>query len=547
MEKNVETELKLLFGKRELKALLELPLVTKKTIKGSHQSLKLVNAYYDTRDLILRQAGIAYRIRQTGKAFEQTVKMSKRAAGGLTSRGEYTVSAKGWHPAPDKFNGSGLPLDLEGLLGGAMLEKLFSVRVRREVRLLQVTKETVVEMAIDEGHVLAGKKKDTINEVELELKEGRLGDLLEFTAQIAQRIPFFTESRSKYVRGLNLLGKMDPAAQAWTSFEPEGKSSYAGAVKGQIYQYGTRILEEQNAFRESHIEEEADRIFLPSFRTILRTLFWVRTLFDRAHGLVMNLRTVTEPLEKLHTLKEFRATWRKLYKSAGPLAGSDKLTDLVEKDIARTADKIRGQVRDGVYTAVLFSVYAALEQGSWNAGDYLQLDQMLQLSAERTLEEIHHRLVEQSRKEAPAAAAGKKGKERRSKARRQDGGACEEEKLLARFLEQAAPLMGHLGDIAGRVKIEALTKDGRKKLARLAESLEGSMARARLLQYAAAQLGQVRDAVTACEAGLLCGWLLAASQAERRKQVKYFRKWAAEVRLPEKADNMPPRPVPEKA
>ena len=546
MEKNVETELKLLFGKKELKALLELPLVAKKTAKGSHKSLKLVNAYYDTRDLILRQAGIAYRIRQTGKAFEQTVKMSKRAAGGLTSRGEYTVPVKGWHPALDKFNGSGLPLDLEGLLGGALLEKLFSVRVRRDVRLLQVTKETVVEMAIDEGHILAGKKKDTINEVELELKEGRIGDLLAFTAQIAQHIPFFTESRSKYVRGLTLLGKMDPAAQAWKPFGPDGKNSYAGAVKGQIYQYGTRILEEQNAFRESHIEEEADRIFLPSFRMILRNLFWVRTMFDRAHGLAMNLRTVTEPLEKLHTLKELRAAWRKLYKSVGSLAGSDKLTDLVDKDIARTADKIRGQVRDGAYTAVLFSVYAALEQGSWNAGEYLQLDQMLQLSAERTLEELHQRLVEQSRKEGPAAADGKKGKEGKGKARKDDA-ARAEEKLLARFLEQAAPLMGHLGEIADMVKIEALTKDGRKKLARLAGSLEGSMARARLLQYTAAQLGSVKDAVTAREAGLLCGWLLAASQEDRRKQVKYFRKWADEVRLPEKAGNMPPRTVPEKA
>ena len=88
MEKNVETEVKLLVGKKELKELLELPLVAKRVRKGSHETLKLVNAYYDTKDLLLRQAGIAYRIRQTGNAFEQTVKMSKKAAGGLTSRGE---------------------------------------------------------------------------------------------------------------------------------------------------------------------------------------------------------------------------------------------------------------------------------------------------------------------------------------------------------------------------------------------------------------------------------------------------------------------------
>ena len=180
MEKNVETEVKLLVGKKELKELLELPLVAKRVRKGSHETLKLVNAYYDTKDLLLRQAGIAYRIRQTGNAFEQTVKMSKKAAGGLTSRGEYTVPAQGWRPDWTAFAGAGLPLDVEGLLGGALVEKLFSVRVKRDVRLLQVTADTVVEMAIDQGCVLAGKRKDTIGEVELELKEGKVEDLLAY-------------------------------------------------------------------------------------------------------------------------------------------------------------------------------------------------------------------------------------------------------------------------------------------------------------------------------------------------------------------------------
>ena len=44
MEKNVETEVKLLVGKKELKELLELPLVAKRVRKGSHETLKLVNA-----------------------------------------------------------------------------------------------------------------------------------------------------------------------------------------------------------------------------------------------------------------------------------------------------------------------------------------------------------------------------------------------------------------------------------------------------------------------------------------------------------------------
>ena len=94
MEKNVETEIKLLIGKKDMKTLLASPLVAKKTKKGSHKTIKLVNIYYDTRDLLLQQAGIAYRVRQDGKKYEATVKLSKKEAGGLSARQEYNVAVK---------------------------------------------------------------------------------------------------------------------------------------------------------------------------------------------------------------------------------------------------------------------------------------------------------------------------------------------------------------------------------------------------------------------------------------------------------------------
>ena len=60
MEKNTETEIKLIIAKKDVKALVASPLVAKKTKKGSHKTVKLVNIYFDTRDLLLHQAGIAY-------------------------------------------------------------------------------------------------------------------------------------------------------------------------------------------------------------------------------------------------------------------------------------------------------------------------------------------------------------------------------------------------------------------------------------------------------------------------------------------------------
>ena len=57
------------------------------------------------------------------------------------------------------FTELGLETDLEELLAGEELQKLFTVEVKREIRLLQVTPETVLEMAIDQGKINAGKQK----------------------------------------------------------------------------------------------------------------------------------------------------------------------------------------------------------------------------------------------------------------------------------------------------------------------------------------------------------------------------------------------------
>ena len=94
-------------------------------------------------------------------------------------------------PTVSGFTELGLETDLEELLAGEELQKLFTVEVKREIRLLQVTPETVLEMAIDQGKINAGKQKEKIDEVELEIKAGTKADLLDFTAQIAAKIPIW--------------------------------------------------------------------------------------------------------------------------------------------------------------------------------------------------------------------------------------------------------------------------------------------------------------------------------------------------------------------
>ncbi len=360
MEKNVETEIKLLIAKKDVKNLTASSLVAKRTKKGSHKTVKLVNIYFDTRDLLLRQAGIAYRVRQNGKKYEATVKMSRTDAGGLSARQEYSVPVKNAKPDLSVFAGSDLQVDFDSLLGTAQIEKLFSVRVKRELRLLQVTKETVVEMAIDQGFISAGGKKETIDEVELELKEGSLADLLAYTAKIAAEVPVFTESRSKYARGLALLDKLEPEG-ARPLQEIDWDKDYCEEYKKQFYQYGTIIMEEQNVFADcGKLQTEADRIFLPYFERMQADLFWLQPVMDGSVGMQANLQGALRPLYKLRDTRALLRRWKSLFKLADGRLGADKVTRFLEKRMEDIGEDIQMQVNRGVYSGIIFSSFFRL-------------------------------------------------------------------------------------------------------------------------------------------------------------------------------------------
>ena len=364
MQNNVETEIKLLIAKKYVKALTASSLIAKKTKKGSHKTVKLVNIYFDTRDLLLRQAGIAYRVRQNGKKFEATVKLGRSEAGGLSARQEYNVAVKNAKPDLSVFSDSGLQVDFDALLGTAQVEKLFTVRVKREIRLLQVTKETVVEMAIDQGFISAGGKKETIDEVELELKEGSLADLLAYTAKIAAEVPVFTESRSKYARGLTLLDKLEPEGTS-PLLELDWEKDYCEEYKKQFYQYGTAVMEEQNVFADcGKLQTEADRIFLPYFERMQEALYWLQPVMDGSAGMQANLQGALRPLYRLRDTKALLRRWQSLFKLADGRLGADKVTRLLENRVEDIGDEIQMQVERGTYSGIVFSLWAAMESAA---------------------------------------------------------------------------------------------------------------------------------------------------------------------------------------
>ena len=92
MQKNVEIELKLLLGKRELKKLLASDLLKGVLRAGSEKKRNLVSSYYDTADLAFKKNGVAYRVRDKGDGtFEATIKTDRNSSGGLSERVEINI------------------------------------------------------------------------------------------------------------------------------------------------------------------------------------------------------------------------------------------------------------------------------------------------------------------------------------------------------------------------------------------------------------------------------------------------------------------------
>lgn len=208
-----EIEIKLNIAADALQKLLASPLVADNIISGSEKVQHLETSYYDTPGLKLMHSGIAYRVRKNGGKYEATVKTQKEAYGGYSCRSEYNIDLPDGNPVLQGFNKAGLNTDLEKLLNGEPLVKLFTVAVERRLCLLKTGAGAVLELAVDSGKIICGVTggECVVNETELELKSGTKKDLLAYAEQIAALVPVTPENRSKYERGMKLCGVL-PAA-----------------------------------------------------------------------------------------------------------------------------------------------------------------------------------------------------------------------------------------------------------------------------------------------------------------------------------------------
>lgn len=192
--------------------------LSKLAVLARHHALqeRLDNIYYDTGDLLLRQKGVALRLRRleagTRPKWLQTLKTTGDQVSALSQRGEWeTPLRRARLCLPPLLQTPWSEFDPDGRVF-ARLAVAFETRFERTRWLLHRRDGSVVEVALDIGQIVAGKHKRPICELELELKAGKVTALFEVAEQIAQSMAVLPFSASKVERGYRLARDAGGAA-----------------------------------------------------------------------------------------------------------------------------------------------------------------------------------------------------------------------------------------------------------------------------------------------------------------------------------------------
>lgn len=202
----------------ELKYLLRDDLAKDRILNDKHlleiknpacdETVQMRAIYLDTAEGDLRGLQIALRARFENERVVVTLKWKGSAQDGLHVRGELNVPAGSEYldnPTVDIFKGSEI---YDELLAAVSDKKLIPVMEMDYVRkAIQVdTGKSISVVSLDEGTIHTSKGDAEILEVEVELYSGDQEDMVALGGELAAKYNLQTSDKSKYQRGLELLG-----------------------------------------------------------------------------------------------------------------------------------------------------------------------------------------------------------------------------------------------------------------------------------------------------------------------------------------------------
>jgi triphosphatase len=190
------------------------------------KTIALRALYLDTADEALARHGVALRLRNENGRWIQTAKGPGERALERLEHEAFVVAAPAHEPPPAldlaRHDGTPLGLRIRHALKQATagLQVRYETDIARRVRVVSAGASTV-ELALDQGRIVAGERSVPVCELELELKSGEPADVVRLAGAWRSRHALWLSGISKAAKGRRLLrpavarnpgAKADPTA-----------------------------------------------------------------------------------------------------------------------------------------------------------------------------------------------------------------------------------------------------------------------------------------------------------------------------------------------
>ena len=265
-----ETELKLWLRHEDAEAFKTLARLR----RARPQQRALRTIYFDTADFRLAGKGVALRVRRVGTGWVQTLKTEGERKGGLSTRLELESPVAG-----PELDFSQLPAKTVAKLipqtWRSQLIPVYETRFHRSVWPLRV-RASRVEVALDVGEIVAGRRRLPLCEVELELGAGEVAALYELAQALAKNVLLIPFDLSKAERGTRLaIGK---AAQPQAAIQPTLEKHMPAAA---AFACIARVCLEQLQANLPGLLQADDPEYLHQARVAVRRLRSATRLFQK--------------------------------------------------------------------------------------------------------------------------------------------------------------------------------------------------------------------------------------------------------------------------
>jgi triphosphatase len=324
---------------------------------------RLNSVYFDTDQRDLQKNDVTLRVRREGQHFIQTIKLSSASLGAY-ERDEWEQPLADGQPDLDAIADTALGPILTREMRGA-LRPVFETRVERAYFQLADTAWRI-EMALDQGEIVAGNRTSPICEIELELKHGYRAALFELARMIAEIIPAQLSLSSKSERGYALLnGRTHPAVHARPGALAPGisaASAFQTIARGCVRQLlaNAPLLDPRNpdALHQMRIAGRRLRTAIALFSEIVRD-----SQVSRIRSELKWLNAELSPARDLDTL--LSEVVNPLYEQHRDHKGLKSLRYSFARELVRSYKRADAAVHSQHYSKLMIDTFAWIEIGEW--------------------------------------------------------------------------------------------------------------------------------------------------------------------------------------